>query len=73
MDISKSRMAGKMPLDPYFYTHCRLIVFAFSDNFSAENSKFSEVSRNQRNQLLDCLDIGARMYILGKVRGKYDK
>ena len=50
-----------------------LAIFAFSENFSAENSKFSEVSRNQRNQLLDCLDIGARMYILGKVRGKYDK
>ena len=27
VDISKSRMAGKMPLDRYFYTHCRIDSF----------------------------------------------
>ena len=27
MDIYKSRMVGKMPLDCYFYTHCRIDSF----------------------------------------------
>ena len=34
----------------------KLIVFAFSDNLSAENSKSPAVSGNQRNQLLGCMD-----------------
>ena len=37
----------------------KLIVFAFSDNLSAENSKSPAVSGNQRNQLLGCMDDNA--------------
>ena len=50
-------MATVLLLDLYFYvTHIEeLTVFAFSDNLSAENSKFSAVSGNQRNQLLECM------------------
>ena len=33
----------------------RLIVFAFSDNLSAENSKLSAESGHQRLQLLECM------------------
>ena len=32
-----------------------MTVFAFSDNLSAENSNFSAVSGNQRNQFLECM------------------
>ena len=32
-----------------------LILFAFSDNLSAENSKLSAESRLQRLQLLECM------------------
>ena len=39
-----------------FLTHIEeLTVFAFSDNLSAENSKFSADSGSQRNQLLECM------------------
>ena len=37
-----------------------LIVFAFSDNLSAENSKSSAVSGNQRNQLFGCMVLKVR-------------
>ena len=48
---------------PLFVTHCRivsfqrlrLIVFAFSDNISAENYKLSAESGLQRLQLLECM------------------
>ena len=46
---------SKMALHLYFLHIAELIVFAFSDSLSAENSKLSAESGLQRLQLLECM------------------
>ena len=40
---------------PLFLTYCRIDIFCFSDNLSAENSNLSAESGIQRIQLLECM------------------
>ena len=50
--MSKNRMAVMAPALEHI---AELIVFAFSDNISAENYKLSADSGSQRSQLLECM------------------
>ena len=51
VDISKSRMAGKMPLDRYFYTHCRIDSFCVLRQSFCGKFKIFCGFRNPQNPL----------------------
>ena len=53
--MSKNRMAVMAPALEHI---AELIVFAFSDNISAENSKFSADSGIHGIQFLECMQSG---------------
>ena len=48
-----------------------LILFAFSDNLSAENSKSSADFYIQRIQLLECMNKAGRKLFEGKIVRRY--